>query len=396
MNPILIVFKKEIREMFRDKRVISGAFLGPIILIVFMLMLFGFIGEAVDKPSISKIGVLKGGESSKFVTELANALEAKLVVIPELEKGKEQVRDGDIKLFLTVDSRTVAGKQVPESHIVAYLDRNETIAVIAAKTLEGAVSAANTVAVKEVLKSQNLTPDLAAVFLFESKDESKGKGLGGSMIVSLLPYLIIIWAFYGGFSIVSDLVAGEKERGTLETLLISPVSRSQIAWGKFMALALVCLLSSLSSLVGVLLIGIFPTSLSANLFPDGIRLGLVSILTIGAVLIPLVVFFAGLLLAISAYAKNMRECQTYLTLVSFVVLLPAIFSQFIGFTDLGKSKWILATPILNSSMVIRQALLNQVDGQALLICVAVSLVLGLLMLRVVVGLFQREAILSRT
>ncbi len=396
MNPILVVFKKEIREMFRDKRVISGAFLGPIILIVFMLMLFGFIGQAVDKPSISKIGVLKGGESPKFVTELAKALEAKLVVIPELEKGKEQVRDGDIKLFLTVNSRTVAGKQVPESHIVAYLDRNETIAVIAAKTLEGAVSAANTVAVKEVLKSQNLTPDLAAVFLFEQKDESKGKGLGGSMIVSLLPYLIIIWAFYGGFSIVSDLVAGEKERGTLETLLISPVSRSQIAWGKFMALGLVCLMSSLSSLLGVILIGILPTNLAHNLFPDGIKLGLVSILTIGAVLIPLVVFFAGLLLAISAYAKNMRECQTYLTLVSFVVLLPAIFSQFIGFTDLGKSKWILATPILNSSMVIRQALLNQVDGQSLLICVAVSLVLGLLMLRVVVGLFQREAILSRT
>jgi len=390
------VFSKELREMFRDKRVITGAFLGPVILIIFLLTLFGFLDKAVKEPSIGKIGVVQGGEKSPLIQALSLGLKAEVDVVPTLQEGRQRLRQSQVKILFHVVPRKIEGAAQEGQEMTAYFDRNEQVALIAAQAAQAAVQKQNSVMVQQSLQGAGLSPDLSEPVMFRIENESASRGLGASTIVSLLPYLIIIWAFYGGFSIVSDLVAGEKERGTLETLLISPIRRIEIVWGKFIALSIVCLLSSLSSLVGVLIVGILPIGLAKTLFPDGIQMGIGPILAITATLVPLVAFFSGLLLAISAFAKNMRECQTYLTLVSFLVLIPAIFSQFIGFTDLGKATWVQFAPILNSSVVIRDALLNKLNGQALLICMAVNILLALVMLRIVVRMFHREEILVRT
>ncbi|MCH8922602.1 MAG: ZIP family metal transporter, partial [Planctomycetes bacterium] len=83
--------------------------------------------------------------------------------------------------------------------------------------------------------------------------------------------------------------------------------------------------------------------LTESLFPTGLHLSLLSIIGIGAILVPLVMFFAGVMLSVSAFAKNVREAQTYLTLVSFLVIMPAIFSQFIGFTESQNALWVRLT-----------------------------------------------------
>lgn len=219
--------------------------------------------------------------------------------------------------------------------------------------------------------------------------------MGGSMIVGMLPYFIVIWAFFGGFSVAGDLVAGEKERGTLETLLITPALRGQIALGKFLALSLVSLLSALTSLVGVLVVGTLRLPMTAELFPKGQIVPLPSIVVIFAILIPLVALFASVLLAVSSRSRNMREAQTKLTSVSMIVTMPAIFSQFIGFTDMGKAAWVQFTPILNSSVAIRSALLGKNDWGFHLSTITVSLVLALLAFRFAVKAFDREEVLSR-
>jgi sodium transport system permease protein len=241
-----------------------------------------------------------------------------------------------------------------------------------------------------------LDPKAFEAFGIERRSADTGQAFGGSMLVGFLPYLIILWAFYGGFSIVSDLVAGEKEKGTLETLLVSPISRTDIAVGKFLALATVSLAATVSALMGVVLMGLFDNKATSVMFDGGLSLSLESILAIVLALIPLIVLFAAGLLSLSTFAKNQREVQSYLSLVSFLVLVPAMMSQFIGYTDAATSTWIAFTPILNTATVLRQALLEKVDYGTLAITTGVSVVLAVLALWVVVRLFQRESVLFRT
>src|SRR5688572_33407948 len=107
------------------------------------------------------------------------------------------------------------------------------------------------------------------------------------MVVSLLPYMIILWAFYGGMGIVGDLVAGEKEKNTLETLLIAPVRRTQIVLGKFYALSVVCLLSSVSSIIGLALYAAMRPPGSAELLKGGLGLNPATIGIVLLVLLPM-------------------------------------------------------------------------------------------------------------
>jgi ABC-type Na+ efflux pump permease subunit len=121
-----------------------------------------------------------------------------------------------------------------------------------------------------------------------------------------------------------------------------------------------------------------------------------SIFAIAMTLLPLIIFFAGTLLAISTFAKNQREVQGYLSMASFVVLMPAIMSQFIGFTDAATAKWVPLVPVLNTATVIRQALLEKVDWYSLTTAASVNTALAAFALWFAIRLFSKESVLLRT
>ncbi|MEQ1935632.1 MAG: ABC transporter permease subunit, partial [Fimbriimonadaceae bacterium] len=241
-------------------------------------------------------------------------------------------------------------------------------------------------------------PEIAAdpLLLVENEVVVGKKGSAGAFLIQMLPYLIIIWAFFGGMAIVSDLVAGEKEKLTLETLLISPVKRSQIAIGKFLALSTISFSSCMSAMLGVLIMSKLKIGATQKLMEGGLGFGLAEILAVIGTLIPLVCFLAALMIAISAYAKNMREAQSHLGLASFVVMMPMMMSQFIGYSDFAKSIWINAIPILNSASIIRAALQGKTELVPVLISIIVNGALAAIMLTLATRMFQREKILVRS
>lgn len=381
--------------MFRDRRVITNAFVMPVVLIAIMLWSFGLLQRSLTKPRPTPTFVVRPANEPNLVKELRKSGEVRFV--ETAEQGRQLIQEGKARLVLEFPEDFDFQLSKGQATLIAHYDQETPQSMIALRGFAQGVAKANKRSVETLLERQGLPAGLAEPIKIDERGVGKAAGLGGaSMIVSMLPYLIVLWAFYGGFSIVSDLVAGEKERGTLETLLITPATRVEIAMGKFWALCVVCLLSSLTTLVGVVIVGALNLPATKDLFPHGIGLSATSTLGIFAALIPLVAFFAGLLLATSAYAKNMREAQTYLALISFVVLMPAIFSQFIGFTDLAKATWLPAVPILNTSVAIREALLGKMSGGFILITTAVNLALAAAMLGLVVWLFRREQVLART
>ncbi|MCW5942927.1 MAG: ABC transporter permease [Fimbriimonadaceae bacterium] len=390
------IFIKEIRETFRDRRVISGAFVGPIFLMFLFVFAFGTIETTLKKPKAPVIHVVRSANEPAFLTELRSNHALRIQEVSSEEVGQKLLREGKAKLILKLSptfDEDLAGRKA--ATIQALYDPGEVLSTIALRTFQEMVNLKNRSALDQTLRVAGIPVEAAQPIVLKTTELTRDEALGGSMLIGMLPYLIVIWAFYGGFSAVSDLVAGEKERTTLETLLITPVKRFHVAMGKFLALSLICLASSLSSLVTVLLIGASGTSLARSVFPNGMNLTPLAVVAILAVLVPLVAFFAGTMLAISAFAKNTREAQTHLTLLSFIVLVPAMASQFIGFTDWAKDRWVSFVPILNSSNAIRSALLGRVDPTDLAATVTTSLLLGAVGIFLAVRLFEREEVLAR-
>ena len=397
MNAAYHVFRKETREMFRDKRVINGAFVMPIFLIALMMMLFGFLEGAVKGSKAPKIVVVDTAVARRETPELFP--DAKVLWVADRKAGEKMLGDGKAQVVLEYAPDFEEKLADGGAQIDAVYDENETLSQIALGQMSAKVMVKNRERLQGVLKESGLPVTKSDSVLLVPATLGGKESKGPNPLVQLLPYLIVIWAFYGGFSTVSDMVAGEKERGTLETLLISPAHRNQIVLGKFFALALVCLISSMMSVVGLVLVRLLHLPGTATMVEHMGSIGPVQFLAIFIVLVTLVLFFSGLLLAISAAARNMREAQTYLTLVSFVVLMPAMFSQFIGFTDFGKELWIKFVPILDAAMCIREALQlkpnEHINWLGIGITCAVSLVLAAAMLQIVTKLFNRDQILTR-
>ncbi len=180
-----------------------------------------------------------------------------------------------------------------------------------------------------------------------SAQERLGRTIGG-----FLPYLFIIFSFVGAMYPAIDLGAGEKERGTLETLLTAPVGRLEILLGKFGVVVLSSMVSAVVSILG-LYVGF---RRSADLPPEFEQLvlrilGPATILRVLSLLLPLSVFFAGLLLSVSITARSFKEAQSMISPLNIAVIVPAA----IGLTPgIELTPLTALVPVLNVSLATRE------------------------------------------
>lgn len=389
-SPIVKVFLKETREMFRDKRVRYAALVGPMLMIVLIMMLFGTIFGSIGKASSQRVHVVKTDAPE---VALLRAKGIQVIEVKSVEEGRNLVQNGKARVVLDFHS---AAKPDGQTVVDAYLDPKNQTGQIAFATIQNLYGVVNKQVLNAVLKAKDIPETVQEKVKLARKEVVVGeKGGASDFVVGMLPYLIVIWAFYGAMSIASDLVAGEKEKNTLETLLITPVRRTEIVLGKFFALGLVSLLSSMSSVIGMAGVALLGLPGSEMLVKDGSGVSLLSTVIIVIVMLPLVAFFSALLIAVSSYARNAREAQTYLAQVSVVVLMPSIFSQFIGFLDAGNAFWVNFVPILNTANNMRLALLGKPDFAGIGATVAISIVLASVALWITVKLFNREEVLVR-
>lgn len=393
MNPIKVIYLKEVREMLRDKRVRQSAVFGPMFMIAMMMVLFGFLFSAIGERSNVKIHVV-GGDNS-MVKEM-RAAKMDVQKVDTMEQGRALIKDGKARVVLQFekdyDQKLAAHEP---TKVQALYNPSEQVSQIAMAAMKEIFTQANKVNRDALLTSKGISQDQAEPIKVDAQEVVVGQNKGNDILVGFLPYLIVIWAFYGGMSIVSDLVAGEKEKNTLETLLIAPVKRYQVALGKFFALGSVCLVSSMSSVAGVYIMAALHLPITKKVFEGGVGVTPQAAGVILLVMVPTVALFASIMIAVSTYARNARESQSYLTLVSFLVLMPAISSQFIGFTDAGSSRWVNFVPVLNAANTIRQSMFGKFDWSGIAITVAVGLAIALIAMRVAVQLFNREEVLTR-
>jgi sodium transport system permease protein len=216
------------------------------------------------------------------------------------------------------------------------------------------------------------------------------KAAGNAFLSFFLPYILITMALTGGLSAAIDASAGERERKTLESLLLTPAPRSRILIGKILAVSVISLVAALAAIGSMLLalsqIPLLDTHVSLSPLAAAVMIWL-AILLAGC--------FSSLTLTLGTLAKNFRQGQAYSTPLYFITIFPASIILFIP--DFNPNLAYYLIPILNAVLVLRDAIVhNSVAWPALAVTSASLVATGLICWFAALRLFTRETLLIRS
>ena len=270
------------------------------------------------------------------------------------------------------------------------MDQTEIRSQIAAAGLEGILRRANEFWVEDRLEKQGLSEDfLHPIGLAQTQVASPEK-LGGSVLGQIVPLILIIMTITGAIYPAIDLTAGERERGTLETLMTAPVPKVDLIAGKFVVVASIGMLSAVLNLLsigGTIYLGGLGDILTQG---AAVTIPLRTLPLVLVVLIPLAVMFSAMLLAVCSFARSFKEAQNYVMPVMMVALIPAVIGVLPG-TELKGPLLIL--PVTNIVILTRELFMGQIDRVAILWVTLSTCVYASAAVAVAAKLFGQEAVL---
>ncbi len=400
---ILTIYLKEMKEVLRDRKTLVFMLVMPTVLVALLMnLLIGFMVKADEKAKTENLPfTIFGAEhlpelAGEFTKEMgfkkvsistpdaiASAIEENKIkfglVIPK--KAREQLEKGEqvvVQLYynnasVTSRVRHRAGEIIQQ---VGKQFRSNRLAGLGLDTSEKQENLINPITIEDQ-GTANMR-------------ERLGERMGG-----MLPYLFIIFCLMGAMYPAIDLGAGEKERGTLETLLLAPIQRYQIVLGKFLVVFTTGVTAALLSLTSI---GIMLT-VKERQIPGELELreviasvSVIDFVLIAAMLIPTAAIFASLLLSISIYAKSFKEASSYCGPLNFLAIVPA----FIAMLPIVKLDWYWAmVPITNISLAIKELIKGTMDYKMLIAILGSSVIIAGALLIFCTKWFEREAVLFR-
>lgn len=395
INRIGIVLRKELSEIFRDRRTTFAVIVSPLVITPALLGLMGAVirdQTASEKQETYRVALVGAAKAERVARALEGAKGIDWQPVDRKE-AEQQVKSRQLRAALVLpdnaDALLAEHRKIP---VTLIFDQGNDRSVDAADRLRATISEQGGKVVKSRLKALNLSSELADPFDVKDQPLAGGGTVGMFMLSMFLPYVLAISGISGGLYAANDLVAGEKERGTLETLLATPASRRDIVMGKFLSVATVCLLSSFLSVVGLMIPFFVPWKGFEWLSKGGLHLSGPAVVAILLVQIPLAILFAGLLIAISTNARNQKEAQSQIGPLLILVMVPAMMSMMLK----AESAWTLALiPVLNATLVLKQALASVFDVRFITIAVLASAAYAGIALLLARRLFENEKILLK-
>jgi sodium transport system permease protein len=409
LRNILTVYLKELRDSLRDRRTLLSIIIIPTL--VMPLMTFGLgkiafklIEKAREETPV--VVVLDGEDSPGVVAKLKEAKGVK--VVPAMDDWKQRIADKKIRAAVRIPAGFEAGLKAGAAPLVMIYHYNgEMKSKVGVDGLEQFFRELRDKTVAERLAEKSLPATLIKPFEFKRENVAPPEKVGGNLVGGFIPYLIIILCFTGAMYPAMDLTAGEKERGTMETLLCSPVARVDIVLGKFLMVltgslsAMACMLISMGTtafLGGALFVGGAsraaqtggPTKLAEGMMPMIDPLGLLGVL---ALVLPVAVMFAAVTFTVALFAKSHKEAQSYLAPMMIVVIMPAVLGMLPGI-DLNYG--LALVPLLNLSLVCREMLSGEWHWNYIAIIFGSSCVYAAVALSLAVRMFKREDVIFRT
>jgi sodium transport system permease protein len=357
MKEIVTVWKKEIKDTLRDKRTLYTAVIMPIVLMPLIMVGSFKLQESQIKSLEQQQAIVAVSNQSAAPSLVAFLKSQEKINISDVQSDFEnKLISGEIQTYLTVpddlESLIAAGKPAT---IQVYAKSTEQKSSNAAQKVQSALMAFNQALSVQKLSAAGLDPQALQSIVVEPKDIATEQEKGGYFLGMLLPMFIVLFSIMGGMYVAIDVSAGEKERKTLEALLVTPLSRFRIVAGKFMAVATTAITSVVLSIASMYAaFKIWPPDFGISFVFD-LSLATVALMLILGIILS--IMFAGFLLAVAIFAKSFKEAQNYITPFYLLAILPvSIFSSIPGFKPpLG----LFLIPSVNAVFLFKESLMGQ-------------------------------------
>ena len=401
LRNIGIVYRKELVDSLRDRRTLISMTAVPLLLMPLLTIGLGVVtarqvGQA--REEIPKVMILGGEDSPNLRAELAK-LEG-VQIVPQEPDYAEEISGKQIRAAVEIpadfDAKLAAGEPMS---VKIYIYEGDLKSGFGADRLQKFFRDLRDRAIRERLEARQLPESLIRPFDIKQQNVAPPEKVGGAILGGLVPYFVILLCLTGAMYPAMDLTAGEKERGTIETILCSPVSRTHLVLGKFLmvltasvATAVLSIISmTVSFAAGKILLQDVGSGAASQILQ--ITLTGKAVLSVFIMVLPLAVLFSAALLAISLFAKSFKEAQSYISPLMIVVVLPAVAAILPG-VELNTT--LALVPVLNTSLVSKEIMTGTYHWNYIALIFSSSCIYAAAAIAIAVKLFQREDVLFRT
>ena len=401
MSGIRQIFGKELARIFRDKKMIFSVFLLPVIIMIAILSIINVLASNMEnniESHISNVYMMNEPESFQQILE-NSGVKCNITAIDtdaQMKDAKAEILSGDADLIVEFPEnleQAVAGyqegDQIPQ--IKTYQNPSEEYSTQAADNLAQVLET-----YRQTLLSQRVG-DMESLVVFQVnadndemyiQDEEKTSGRAIGM---MLPYFITILLFAGAMGIGTDMIAGEKERGTMASLLVSPIKRSSIVLGKVFSLMVI---SGLSSLIYVAAMVVCAPMMMDSFGGAGdlnIQLSIRQILMLAFLLVAISFLYSSIIALFSVFAKSVKEASTYVMPAYMLILVIGLVTMF-NFGETDSSSYMI--PLYNTALTLQGILTQETTLAQYAVTLVETLVIGGVLTGVIVKAFESEKVMS--
>ncbi|MFH2056713.1 MAG: ABC transporter permease subunit [bacterium] len=407
------IFRKELLDTLRDRRTLIFMLLVPIVAVP--LLMFGMsklMLSQIMKAQEEKSKVVVEGaaylpadlQDSLFqsqtldVTDLASHFAGAAITADEDRLHDSllvELQNGAISAVVVIpEAFDQAIIHESETEVEIYFDESEVQSEFALDKLRDIFRPYRDDVIEARVLARELSPEILKPFSITDHNVATARKVAGQKLGGMLPYVVILLCFLGAVYPAIDLAAGEKERGTLETLLVSPASRGEFVLGKYFVILMTSVVAGMLSLTSLTIsMKYLFTGMSQEIMDKlVITVDLQTVLLVLAIVIPLAGIFSAILLSISIFAKSFKEAQSYITGINMFIILPAIVSFLPGI----KLNYLLASiPVVNISLIMKEAISGSIAWNYVAVAFGSTVILAALTLFFAKKWFEKESVLFR-
>lgn len=380
MTNILTIIKKELKRFFTDKRMLASIIL-PGVLIFLIYSVMGSVISNVSSVDNDYEYQVYTINQPQIIDELFKGININYVDYgdKDLEALKQDVTDEvvDLLIIFSDNFANLGNPDLEKPSVEMYYNsiRTESLNIFQI-----------TNAILNELDTQIVGTSMNVTF----QDTASEKEISSTFISMMLPYLLLVLMFSGVMAIVPESIAGEKERGTIATLLVTPLKRRDLAIGKIIGLSIISLCSAISSFIGTLLSLPKLMQMQNGSSLTGVYYNVLDYLYISLILISVILLFVGILAIISAFSKSVKEASAYATPIMIIVVVIGVFSMF---GNVSNNIGLYFIPIYNSVACLTAILSFEANLINIIVTVVSNIFYALLCALILSRLFNSEKVM---
>lgn len=393
LRRLWIIIRKEIVDNLRDRRSVGNALFAVLINPLLYIVLFGFLNRTFSEQAEQALALhVMGRENAPNLVQFLDQNNVDIIDAPA--DAEAAVRRGDLDVVLVIPDdfgeKFAAGEP---AQVQLLVDESSQSSSIPSSRAQSLISQYSSQIGNLRLLARGISPAVTVAVPVETVSVAPRETDGGAgVVLNLLPVVMMTAAFYGGFYLAVDTTAGERERKSLEPLLLNPVPRREFLLGKFLAvLAFTLLATFLATALFLVLLGIPQVQEFTNI---RLSLGWDVILTAVALMIPVAFMAVALEMLIGSYARSVKEASTYAQLVAFAGFMPSLF---LSVLPIRPQPWMYYIPTVGQLYFINDTARGlPLNWTQVILCSAITLGIGIAALAAAMRFYNQERILLGT